>query len=192
MALSLTTAPTVEPLSTQNVKDELEIDHTASDDRIDTFLLPSARQLAETLTHRAFLEQTYILRLAGFPAGPIILPRPPLTSVSSVQYVDTAGDTQTWAASKYAVETPSGERALHGTIQPGYNEVYPSTRQVPDAVIVTFKAGYGTTAGTVPVAVRQGVALLVKWLYFEDLTHYEAADTVLFPYRAWRADLEFN
>jgi uncharacterized phiE125 gp8 family phage protein len=194
MALSLTTAPTVEPLTTAEVKAELRIDHSNDNDRIDNFILPTARQLAETICHRAFLNQTYTLRLTGFGTGPILLPRPPVSSVTSVAYIDSAGDSQTWASSKYTVETPSGHRAMVASIQPTYTEVYPSTQGVVDAVTIVYVAGYGAAASSLPAGIKQGVALLCQYVYggFEDETIYQAASMVLAPYWAWRADLRFD
>ena len=196
MALSLTTASSADPLSTAEDKLYLGIDHSNDDDHIDNFVLPAARQEAETLTHRAFTNQTYVLRLTSFPDGPIILPRPPLSSVTSVTYIDTAGDSQTWASSKYTVETPTGERALWATIQPVYGEVYPSTRSIVDAVTVTFVAGYGSAASSIPSGIKAGVGLLCRYYYDPDGTDGEksraAAVSILMPYLAWRADLRFD
>ena len=189
MALSLTTAPSVEPLTTAEAKTALRLDYSNDDGLIDDFI-EAARADAETFTYRAFLNQTYVLRLTSFPWGPILLPRPPLSSVTSVTYIDTAGDSQTWSSSLYTVETPSGERALHATIRPISGGVYPATQRVVDAVTITFVAGYGAASSSLPESIRRGVAQRCQQLY--DGEENEPMPSVLWPYLAWRADLRFD
>lgn len=165
MALSLSTAPTVEPVTLAEAKAHLKIDHTADDDYLKDFVIPAARRFAETLTRRSFLQQTWILRLGGFIDDPIVLPRPPLSSVSSITYLDSNGDSQTWATTEYTVEKPTGEYALHGRIWLAYSKSYPTTRDVVDSVTVTFVAGYGTAASAVPVGIKHGVLMVSEDLY---------------------------
>lgn len=109
----------------------------------------------------ALLTQTLVLRLDRFPYWELPLPRPPLQSVTSVQYVDTAGVTQVLASSEYTVDAPPTNgrwRAKAGRIQPAYSKTWPSTRDVPNAVIVTYVAG-ATKSEDVPELVRQGILM---------------------------------
>ncbi len=191
MALSLTTAPTTEPLSLAQVKAALQIDHTVDDDRIEAFVLPPARMLAETIARRACCEQTWTLTLShGFGrGGPIYLPRPPLSSVTSISYIDSDDATQTWAASKYTVTAPSGDYAGYGSIRPADGESYPSTRGLVDDVTIVYVAGYGATAASVPAGLRAAIELLCRY-QFGDLDPKDqqaalaTAMTVIGPWRA--------
>ena len=190
MALSQTVVPSTEPLTTAEVATQyLRIGHSNDNDEIGD-LIPAARQEAEAWTFRAFITQTWVLRLCAFPDGPIVLPKPPLSSVTSVTYLDTAGDSQTWASSKYTVETPSGDYARHATIRPAYGEVYPATRGVVDSVTVTYVAGYGA-ASAVPEGIKRGVGELCRQRYDgePDTTPMPA---VLAPFRIWDASLRFD
>lgn len=203
MALSLTTAPATEPVTVAEAKAHLRLFHADDDDYLEDFVIPAARRWAETLTHRAFITQTWKLRLNGFGCGgPIYLPRPPLVSITSVAYVDTAGDTQTWAASStgYTLEQPSGEHALHASIRPSYSITYPSTRTIVDAVTITFVAGYGA-ASTVPVGIKHGLLMLIDDLYRQRGSEIIgttlsrtmlAAESLLSPFIAHRYDLRFD
>ena len=200
MALSLTTAPTAEPITLAELKDHLQITWPDEDAYLENFVLPTARQMAETITHRALITQTYTLKLGSFGTDVIVLPRPPLSSVSSIQYVDNAGSTQTWSAASYTVETPSGERALHATIQPAFNEVYPTTRAIVEAVTITFVAGYGA-ASSVPKGIKHGILMLAEDLYTSRggqivglmrTASLTTAETVLGPYIAWRDDIRYD
>jgi uncharacterized phiE125 gp8 family phage protein len=166
MALSLSSAPATEPVTLAEVKAHLRVDHTADNDYIEDFIIPAARRLAETMTHRAFITQTWILRLQGFGLAPIYLPRPPLVSITSVAYTDTAGDSGTFSsgATGYLLEQPSGEQAQHASIRPAYSVSYPSTRDIVDSVVITYVAGYGA-ASAVPKGIKQAVFMLTEDLY---------------------------
>ena len=163
--LTLTTPPGEEPVTLDEAKAHLHVTHGAEDSYIEDFLIPTARQLAETATHRAFVTQTWTLRLSGFGRGPIVLPRPPLRVVEAIRYIDIDGNEQAWPEADYVVERPEGELALNGAVYPaGTPQGYPSTREQVDAVRVTFTAGYGPS-DKVPVGIKHAVLMLVEDLY---------------------------
>lgn len=136
--------PTSEPLSPADVKQHLRI--TASnEDTLIAAQLTAARLWAEMFTRRQFVRAEWKLYLDQFPCGPIRVPRPPLISVSSIQYVDTAGAAQTLATSLYQVD-PYHQPGL---IVPAYGQTWPTTRDgTPNAVTVTYLAGYGAMTKT--------------------------------------------
>jgi len=113
-----------------------------------TSLLISAREYGETFTHRAFITQTWDDKRDGFPCEDnfLELPLAPLISLTSVTYVDPAGVTQTLSASLYTVDAPVGPKARPGRVVLAYGQVWPSTRDVVNAVVVRFVAGYGAAA----------------------------------------------
>jgi len=123
--------------------------------------IKAAREYGETFTHRAFITQTWDLKLDAFPCDVIEIPQAPLLTAASspastdpvITYVDTAGATQTWSAALYTVDAPSGPKARLGRITPIYGGVFPATRDVVNAVTVRFYAGYGA-AGAVPSLVK--------------------------------------
>jgi len=167
MPLDLKTAPATEPISTADAKSHLRVDVSDDDTLIDG-LVTAAREHVEGLTRRALIDQTWYLVLDRFPASdltPIVVPLPPLKSVSSITYVDTAGTTQTWAASKYDVDSPSGPKARRGRIAPAFDEVYPDTREQLNAVTIEFIAGYGAGGANVPEPIILGMKLLVGHWY---------------------------
>ena len=162
MGLSIVTQPVTEPLSVAEAKSHLRVDITDDDTLIGEYI-SSARQFAEGMTRRAFVEQTWDFTLDRFPMGAIRLPIQPVTSVSYVQYVDTAGATQSFTdgtspdTAKYDVFT-DGPRT---TIVPKYNLVWPDTRDHPNVVTVRFVAGYSTF----PTDLKQALRLLVGHQY---------------------------
>lgn len=161
MGLRLTTPPAVEPITLTEAKTHLRVSGTDDDDRI-TALIAAAREEAETITGRAFITQTWRLTLDRFPlAGPIVLPRPPLQSITSLAYVDSDGASQTWDAANYRVSANNEP----GRIEPAYNEVWPTTRLVSEAATVTYAAGYGDAASDVPGGIKNAILLLVERYY---------------------------
>jgi len=151
VSLFLVTAPASEPVSLAETKLHLRVaaDVTAEDDLI-AGLIVAARDYAETVTHRALPLQTWDLKLDGFPddGGPIWLPKAPTVSVTSVTYVAQDGTSTVWSAALYTTDLPTGPKARAGYLEPAYGQVYPSTRDVPNAVVVRFVAGYQGTALT--------------------------------------------
>jgi uncharacterized phiE125 gp8 family phage protein len=148
MALSLVTGPSVEPVTLAEAKVHLRQD-VADEDALITTLITAARQWTETFTHRALITQTWDLKLDDFPCdnADLELPLAPVASVTSISYVDTTGATQTWSASSYQTDLPTGPQAQRGRIAPAYAQYYPVPRSQLNAVTVRFVAGYGATGG---------------------------------------------
>lgn len=163
MALTLSSAPSEEPITKAEVKLHARITGTDEDANLDAYI-KTARLFCEAFTKRQFVTATWVLRCDGFPAvdtTPIIVPRPPLSSVSSITYLDTTGTSQTWSSSKYQVDTYTEP----GRIMPVEGETYPSTQaDTFNTVTVTFVAGYGA-ASTVPERYKQAIRMLASHLY---------------------------
>jgi len=155
MSLTLVTAPTAEPVSLADVKLHLRVDTTAEDDLIDG-LVVSARDYAESFTRRAFPQQTWDLKSDGFPCAPeFYLPKAPCLSVTSIAYIDTDGATQTLATSVYDTDLPTGPMARAGRIFLKYQQVWPQTRDIPNAVTVRFVAGYAAIPAMVELCIKE-------------------------------------
>lgn len=194
MHLEPVTPPAVEPVSLAEAKAHLRVD-ISDDDTLISGLIVTARQQVETRLRRAIITQAWDLSLDYFPGrwdwhrhgghvhqhqgwdptaafchrGVFQLPMPRLQSVTSINYVDTAGVTQTLAPSAYRVApgTP-------GRIAPAYGLFWPPTRPEIDAVVIRIVCGYGDTAAAVPECVRRGILLYVGHLYL----HREEVATV--------------
>lgn len=191
MSLFLVTAPAAEPVSVQDAKAQCRVD-TSDEDALFATLVIAAREYVETATHRALITQTWDWTLDGFPDWTLVLPLPPVASVTSITYVDTAGVTQTWAASLYRTDLPAGPYASPARVTPAYSESYPSTRAVTNAVTVRFVAGYGTAA-SVPASLKAAIKLLVAHWYArrEPLTNGTVApvpwtiEALTWPFKAF-------
>lgn len=161
-ALQLTeiTAPAAEPITTAEAKSHLRVDISDDDTLIGAYI-EAARQLVEENTGRSFVDRTYRLDLPLFDTE-IVLPMPPLLSVSSIKYYDTSNSLQTLATTEYDIDYAGGR------ILQAYGGVYPDIYYRHDAVQITYVAGVGTTsspAGTVPERIKSAIRLLVGDLY---------------------------
>jgi len=161
-SIVVTSEPSVEPVSTADMKTHLRITHS-DDDTYIAALVKAARIWCEEYQNRAYIFQTIELRLDEFPegGGEIELPRPPLESVTSVKYIDTGGNTQTWDTANYTVD-----KYYHpARIVEAYSKSWVNTRDVINAVTVTYVAGYGSTANLVPASIVHAIKLIVSHWY---------------------------
>lgn len=168
LALRLTTAPEDEPITLEDAKVHCKLGSDECDeDAYVQSLIKMAREAVEEATCRALITQTRELRLDGFPCDgddaddALEIPRPPLASISSIKYIDTAGTLQTWDPALYQVDIFSEP----GRVLPAYGQVWPITRPVLGAVRIEFVCGFGDEPTDVPEPLRQAIRLLVGDAY---------------------------
>lgn len=160
MSIELFTAPTSEPVTVDEVKAHLRIDHDDEDVYLG-LLITAARRYAETWLRRQLITATYKLRLDCFPCWEIEIPRPPFVSVTTLTYLNTSNISTTLTENTHFTKDIYREP---GIIFPAYGLTWPSTYDVPNAVTLTYVAGYGD-ATDVPEEVRYGILLLVGEMY---------------------------
>lgn len=140
-------APTVEPLDLTEIKQQLRIAHDAEDSLLLGYLT-SARQLWEELAGRALVAQTIEMTQGSWDQGiGITLPVSPAISVQSIAYVDSQGIPQVVLATDYLLDTIVEPNRI--TLQ--YGKSWPTARWQPNAVTVTYTAGYCTPFTVDPV-----------------------------------------
>lgn len=162
--LTVVTEPTTEPLTIDEAKAHLRVAHTYDDLAIKA-LITAARKYCETVTKRALVTQTLRLTRDTFPVAceewTFRLPRPPLASVTNIQYTDADGNTDTVDSASYVVDATSipGRVALAD----GYDWPTDAIEQIA-AVRVNYVAGYGA-ASAVPQTIKQAMLLLIGHWY---------------------------
>lgn len=111
--------------------------------------IPSAREMCEAWTGRAFTRQTFEVARGLFPSdgdGEVRLPMSPIIAVESFVYVDSDGVEQTVDAASYDVDT-YGEP---GAVFLRYGQTWPSVTGLSrQSVRVRYIAGY-TVPGESP------------------------------------------
>ena len=163
MGYVVSSAPAVEPLSITEAKLHLRVDHNDENDLI-TALIKSARIAIENYLDRKLVTQTIIEYFDSFPTTVTPLTFWPVASITSIQYVDTDGTEQTWDSSNYTTDIYGVFGEGPARITPAYSVSYPSTREMVNAVYVTYVAGYGAAAA-VPALIKSAMYLLIADLY---------------------------
>lgn len=158
--LKLITAPTTEPVTVTEVETHLRLAAGSENTYLAT-LIAAAREYCEMFQNRAYITQTWELTLDGWPCFPLKIPMPPLISVTSIKYFDTADVETLWADTNYYVDTDSEP----GRIGLGYNIVLPTTTlRSLNAIKIQYVAGY-SASGDVPQSIKQAILLLVGHMY---------------------------
>ncbi len=174
-AFTLVTPPVVEPVTLSEMKTQARVD-TDADDTLIAALITAARQWAERFTGRAFIAQTWRLwldvppesrgdwwdgvregALASFmPAASVVLPRPPLMSVSSVQVFGDDDVGVVWPSAHYFVDTARqpGRLALRS------GAVWPVPQRAANGLMIEYVAGYGNDGAAVPEPIRLAIRQL--------------------------------
>lgn len=179
-SLKVATQPAVEPVTLAEAKQHLRVD-ISDDDTYIGALITAARQWVEEYVDRALVSQQLTMRLDSFPYE-FELPRPPMASsgtltATTITYtLDPGGSgtatltTTTLSASTYRVDRED----TPGRIRTVYGGTWPSHLSDPNAVAVTWWAGYGAEGSNVPAAIRHAMLMLIGHFYERRL----AADSV--------------
>jgi len=193
---TLVTPPAAEPLTAEDVRTYLRVDDDdTSQDTVISLLITEARRYAETYTGRSLMPQTWQAVADQFPGcwlppapfsayaygsragllehhsdeAVIQLARGPVTSITSITYVDTNGATQTMDPATYILDTSD----LVQRVAPAYGMSWPSTRRQLAAVKIQFAAGYADAA-SVPATIRNWMLVRIATAF----EHREAEEIV--------------
>jgi len=146
-------APT-EPLSLSSAKSHLRLDDINDEDAAILSLITSARQIIERMINRDIVVKAWDYKLPRFPVGAIALPKAPVTSITSITYIDPDGTLQTLSDSLYDLygDDTYADAGL------AYDKQWPSTREQRDAVVVRFVTGYTSVPAPIVHAMKMIVA----------------------------------
>jgi uncharacterized phiE125 gp8 family phage protein len=139
--------------------------------------ITAARKWVENYCNISVVNQTRTLKLDAFtvypaaiasayatsnnPVSDIVLPYGPVTSVTTIAYVDNNGDPQT-VASHILTNYP-----MKDVLTPAYGEAWPSTRDQRGAVTITYEAGMmaGSPATLANEDLTSGILLVLGDLW---------------------------
>lgn len=160
MAWKVTTAPAIEVWTLSEVKNYLKVD-TSADDTLITTLLQSAREVAERYLNQALITQTITEKLDRLSNPTIYLSISPVITVSSFQFNDGQNSVQTFNAANYVVDNflKPARLAL------AYNSTWPTLFGNINDVTIVYTAGYGATAASVPMQIRQAILMMIADSY---------------------------
>lgn len=168
--LRLVTAPAIEPVTIDEAKEQCQQDGSA-DNALLTRLIKAARSYIEQETGRALITQTWEAVFGEWPAAeyqpdydsdfanyPTIIPGP--IAVDAVEIVKMPfGAISSVTAGGSAWSGYTSTRTARGV------KIKRSGSAPAGEVVVTFTAGYGTSAATVPSDLSHALLMLVATLY---------------------------
>jgi uncharacterized phiE125 gp8 family phage protein len=164
MSFKLSSEPGSEPLSLTEVKAHLRLTapggesaYTSEDTYLNT-LIKVARRYSEFYTSRSFINQTWKYYADEFPAT-IELLYGPVSSITSIQYVDSDGASQTLDPADYVTDLTGHIPRITAV------EEWPETDETLNAVTVTYVAGFGASASNVPEDIKAAMLLIVGKMY---------------------------
>jgi uncharacterized phiE125 gp8 family phage protein len=152
-----TAEPAAEPITLDQAKVHLRVDGIEEDTLIST-LITVAREACEQRIQRTIVESTYVTTLDAF--ADCMELQSPLLAVESVKYLDVASVEQTLSGSAYVVDqyaTPPAVLRASGATWP------PVAAGRPDAVRITYTAGYATTEQAMTAVPKP----LVQWMLLQ-------------------------
>jgi len=158
------TGPAKRPVTVSEAKRTLRLNQTDTtfDDQVKRHIEAATEQV-EADTDRCLINQSFALYLNSFPGGsqlPIEFAQKPIDSVTSIEYLDTDGNKQTYPPEKYELDQARRQVYLLS------GNSWPSTLQQQNAITVTFVCGYGTSSEAVPRLIKEAVLMQVgKWFY---------------------------
>lgn len=159
IAHRVTTQPTTEPVTVDEVRDFMGISQAGdvSRDAVLESRIKTARIWCESYTRRAFITQTLTGYAHQFPDWELML-TPKLVSVSSVKYLDNNGTDTTLAGSEYLVDL------VGNSITPAYNKQWPTARCQANSVRIEYISG----AATVDEPIKEAIKFIVgQWETFQ-------------------------
>lgn len=160
MRLILLDPPNTEPLSTDEVRDQLGLGSEITDATVDALIVAGRQKFdgPEGLLGRALITQLWQGDLDEFPCnnGNIDIPLPPLQEVISVSYVASDGSTVT-------MTVDVDYKVVQG-IRPYISIVSGGSWPTASGVTITFLAGYGDDGDSVPAPIKQAMMLVISHL----------------------------
>lgn len=157
-ALRRIVPPNVEPVTVDEAKAHLRVEHDEDDDLIG-LLIMAAREWAEAFTGRKLITQTWAIWLPAWPPARFRLPLSPVQSVTSIVYTPVGGAETTVSADTYAL-------APDETLWLAREAAWPTEEiSLPKGVTITVKVGYGDAATNVPKRFVQAMLLMLGHWY---------------------------
>ncbi len=148
----------VSEITLTELKEHLRIEADVSDEDplLDSYL-SAAVQHVQDVIGTYLSEVSLVATLSGFSTA-IYLPYSPVSSVASITYFDADNQQQTLAASVYNTEIGGRETSK---VSLAYGQQWPSTYPRPDAVSISYTAGYAVA----PMPIRQAVLMTAGHFY---------------------------
>lgn len=170
------TQPTIEPITVEEAKSALGIEHDDDDVRIEGYI-QAGREFAEAFCDLRIMSQVVELSYDHWESSVIELDLSPIQSIDSVKYDDTSSPvaevTLVVDTDYYADTTTDGGRvsSIGG---------WPSHAIKPNPIRIRATVGY-VLPESVPFKLKEGIKAYVVYLYEQDCDMLDAVKRILWP-----------
>jgi len=155
------TAPAVEPITIAQARIQIGLDSSdTSSDTMLNALIAAAREFVENYTNRSLITAVWNGYLDSFEDWGIQLFKLPISEITSIKYYDSDDTEQTLDADLYVSDIISEPARIF----PASGESWPSTYDRPNAVKITFNAGYGAAETDVPKLIKAAMLMMITHL----------------------------
>jgi len=179
--MKLIQGPNDEPLSVDEVLENLRIDHNIENGLLSA-LIVAAREYAEKYTGLRLISQVWEFDFSVFELQ--LIPKyGPLIEVQKIEYLDPEGQPQTMPETQYRFVSV---QSSVGCIVPTVGNVWPQIMEGPGAVTVTAEVGFGD-AEDIPQTIKQAMHLHIAHFYENrsDGDLPSAVEHLLHPYKTY-------
>ena len=194
----LNTAPSVEPVTAEELRTQLKADVIDLPDSVADDYIEEARQEIEDQTGLAMINQIWQLTLDAWPRyqkdvwwqgvrqgsmtsldgghADVSLPRYPLSTITSITTYDEDGaSTVVTVADVFDVDT----QQMPGRITLSVGQTWPVATQANNAIEIVYVSGYGAAASNVPAPLKRAVRSLAAYLYSHRGDNCEVGDAYI-------------
>jgi uncharacterized phiE125 gp8 family phage protein len=161
VTIERTVAPLVTPVSLQEAKDHLRVTHDDEDALITSFIDAATDHFdGDGTLGRAMVTQSWAQWVSQSP-GPVRLRMGPFQDLTSIEYFDSENALQTATLANFETWR-DGDFVL---AKPRQGFSWPTAYSRPDAIKITYQAGFGDEGSDVPQSIRHALLLTVGHFY---------------------------
>lgn len=168
-AIARVTAPAEMPITLEAAKGWLRVDYDDEDELINSLIEAAVDRLDGPfgMLNRALISQTWTAYYDKFPPC-IVVPLARCLEVVSVAYTASDGTQETIDSADLMV---TGLLSDMCRVRPAMGQAWPRTANIPDAVSITFRSGFGDDADHVPASIKHALLEMVA-------TSFENRETI--------------
>lgn len=160
MGLVLTAAPAVEPVTVDEAKAHLRVDHS-DEDALLASLIATSRLHIEAALDIALITQSWSWKFDAWPhSSALELPLRPIKSVEAVRIAAQDGTLTELLPDQFVVDGGSLPSRIVAT-----SGAWPRPGVPALGIEIAFTAGFGISASDVPQPIRQAMLMLVAHWY---------------------------
>ncbi|MEP3197080.1 MAG: head-tail connector protein [Lentilitoribacter sp.] len=157
MTLVLSQSPLSEPITLDEAKAHLRLDHDSEDDLLN-LLIATAREYLESQTQLALMTQSWRLCLDNWPTDHCVkLHKSPVQSIDQIEQFDGNGDAQVVSTSEMLLDSNAHPARLYINSQS-------DPEQVINGIEITFTAGFHS-ASEVPDMLKRALLIHIAQMY---------------------------